>query len=75
MLPILATGIDINSVDENLNTALHIACESNNAITVEYLLQNNASSSIVNSKYQTPLQVAESNKSIDVITLFKRKGL
>ena len=58
------TKIDVNSVDENGNTALHAAARVNDYDLVSFLIYNGAQTELKNYDGDTALHVAIKNKSI-----------
>ncbi len=56
---------DINEIDENGNTVLHLAAKINDASLVQYLIINKADSEIKNLEGDTPLIVAIKNDAFD----------
>ncbi len=61
---LFATKIDVNSVDENGNTALHAAARVNDYDLVNFLIYNGAQTELKNYDGDTALHVAIKNKSI-----------
>lgn len=61
---LFATKIDVNSVDENGNTALHAAARVNDYDLVSFLIYNGAQTELKNYDGDTALHVAIKNKSI-----------
>lgn len=62
---IFKTKTDINSIDENGDTALHVAARVNEADLVSFLIIKGADTEIRNKDGNTPLHVAIKNNSID----------
>lgn len=59
------TKYDINEIDEDGNTALHIAASMNDADLVTFLIIKNADIELKNYKSQTPLHVAVEHNAVD----------
>jgi ankyrin repeat protein len=55
---LLSQGMDPNTVMENNNTFLHIACENTTIIITNILLMYGADANIQNSNNKTPLHIA-----------------
>ncbi len=62
---IFQSKTDINAVDEDGNTALHIAAQVNEADLVSFLIIRGASTEIKNNMGNTPLHVAIKNDNIE----------
>lgn len=60
---LFATKIDVNSVDENGNTALHAAARVNDYDLVNFLIYNGAQTELKNYDGDTALHVAIKNRS------------
>jgi len=63
------------SVDDNGDSLLHIACEANEPSIVELLLGGNANPTIVNKYGKTPFDLAESLKHDEIVILLKQSLL
>ena len=62
---IFKTKTDINSVDENGDSALHVAARVNEADLVSFLIIKGADTELRNNEGDTPLHVAIKNDAID----------
>ena len=59
------TKTDINAVDEDGNTALHIAAKVNEADLISFLIIKGANTEIRNNMDDTPLHVAVKNDNLE----------
>ena len=65
-------NIDLNTVDVNKTTALHIAAKSGHPKIVEYLLEHGADVTLKDYKGRNPLEAAiEKDKRLDFFTRSK----
>lgn len=71
---ILTTVRDVNRQDDDGNSPLHIAAESNEVESVERLLQMGAKVNLQNGEGNTPLMVACSEGHQDVVEVLLRAG-
>jgi uncharacterized protein len=58
---ILEKDCNLNLVDADGNTCLHLAAESENDVFVKYLLSKNANKNVVNNENRTPISIAKEN--------------
>ena len=76
MQNLLQKGTNINSQDALGDTGLHKACTNGDLDMINFLLSNNASTTIFNEKEETPLRVAISNNKVLVVKIIvSEKGL
>ena len=68
----LSQGLDINTVDEKLNTALHLATKNKQYETMTFLINNGAELNLQNDWLSTPLHLCE--KNIDAIRILLEAG-
>ena len=73
---LLYWGADVNlkAVDENKNTALHLASSMGHSEIVEILLENHAELNVVNSNNKTPLVLAIQNGHQEIVNKLWAKG-
>jgi len=71
---ILAHGGNINAVDGNGMTALHLASQQGNKDVVALLLDNGAQVNAESKSLDTPLNLAVDSKSMDIIQLLLEHG-
>jgi ankyrin repeat protein len=71
---ILAHGGNVNAVDGNKTTALHIASQQGNKDVVALLLDKGAQVNAEDKNFDTPLSFAVHSKSIDTIQLLLEHG-
>jgi len=64
-------GANVNYRDKNGNTCLHICAQNNFHRLADYLIQSGADKNLQNVKVMTPLEVAKSNKSKQVVQILK----
>jgi ankyrin repeat protein len=64
---------DINAQDsnDNLNSALHLAIESNELEVVKFLLSQGSDTAIENGDGKTPLRLAEELNHMDIVGVLK----
>lgn len=70
----LANGIDINTQDENGNTALHVATKHRNLDVIKFLLVNNVNINSQNNEGDTPLHVATKHWELELINFLITNG-
>ncbi|HHK74259.1 MAG TPA: ankyrin repeat domain-containing protein, partial [Rhizobiales bacterium] len=68
----LEKGANINAVDKDGGTALHWAVGGNKPDTVRLLLERGAKPDPVDSRGQTPLDIAERKNSTAILTLIRK---
>lgn len=66
---LLEYGVDINIVDPDGDTALHVACRFRNSSAVKILLKHNANIHIINNNGNTPRDIAEQVVANHIIKL------
>ncbi|XP_055848926.1 putative ankyrin repeat protein RF_0381 [Episyrphus balteatus] len=71
---LLANKANINSKNENGDTALHIALQNNNTYIVETLVKNGADIDSKNNMYVTPLHKAITYNSFEAIYILLEHG-
>lgn len=59
--------LDINSVNYNKRSCLHIACMNGHLNIIKYLIENNADINLIDCEGQYPLDYALKNKYVDII--------
>ncbi len=76
MMKAFAFGADVNWVNVNAEnkTPVHLACELNKFVCVEYLVQNNAKLNVTDSNGRTPSELATVKHSKEVLDLLTRKA-
>ncbi|MGX9892553.1 ankyrin repeat domain-containing protein, partial [Wolbachia endosymbiont of Protocalliphora sialia] len=67
-------GANLNTVDDNQSTPLHLAAKGGFLSIVEYLIENGANLNAVNYNEDTPLHLAAKGGFLDVVKLLKGKG-
>ena len=72
---LLAAGADINSTDDEGDTALHYACRANKLENVKALLAAGANPKATNESARTPLSVAFEYHSAAVVEWMEAEGL
>lgn len=70
----LSAKYNVNEVDADGNTALHIAALSNNSEMVLFLIKNGATIDLKNSEGKTPLYVAIDNSAISAAETLVLRG-
>jgi ankyrin repeat protein len=71
---VLAHGGNLNTLDSNNNTALHIAAQQGNQAVVALLLQMGAQVNAENKSLDTPLSLAVASKSIGTVQVLLEHG-
>lgn len=71
---LIATGVDVNSVDDNDDTALHYACRANMLASVKALLAAGANVNAKNESATTPLSLAHEYQSAAVVEWMESEG-
>ena len=72
---LLAAGADVNSTDDEGDTALHYACRANKLENVKTLLAAGANPKATNESARTPLSVAFEYHSAAVVEWMEAEGL
>jgi len=65
-------GVDINTIDEKKNTALHHASKLGRTDLMRFLIENGAALNALNDRSSTPLHLTE--KNIDAIRILLEAG-
>lgn len=68
-------GINVDAVDRDYETALHIAAENDNALLIRHLLDRGASAVKANYRGETPLHVAAFHGRLHAIAELVRDGV
>lgn len=66
---LLNLGADVDGIDEEGNTALHMAAESGTENVVSFLVDRGADANAVNDEGDSPLHKATINNFVDIIGL------
>jgi serine/threonine protein kinase len=70
-----AAKVDLNAMNNNGDTALHIAIQSSNFAVAEYLLNHKINSNIWNTQGQTPLTTAVIRRNSEMTKLLLLNGV
>lgn len=70
----IESGANINAQDQDWNTALHFAVNSDNKKLVEYLVNKKSLLSLQNKKCETPLHLAVQNGSLEIAQYLLAQG-
>jgi len=71
---LLFIGVSVNSTNENKDSALHLACSSNNLEIVRILLDHGASLNQENNNHYKPLHCAVGTGNLELLHLLEEKG-
>jgi serine/threonine protein kinase len=72
---LVTAGVDINQLNQDGDTPLHIAVKNQNQVLINLLIIHQAKSDVKNKNGQTPLTMAIADKNIDVIKLLIMSGV
>ncbi len=71
---LIKKGMDINDINEDCNTALHLLCMRNNLNGIKFLIKKGANTEIINDKCFTPLFEACFNHNFELVKYFIKIG-
>ncbi|MFN7038135.1 MAG: ankyrin repeat domain-containing protein [Alphaproteobacteria bacterium] len=71
---LIDAGVDIESVDKDLRTCLHLACFHNQIDTVKLLISAGANLNAYDKDNKTPLQLAGSKGYFNIVSIFNEEN-